>query len=209
MELQQRGDGESRVPRHLDGQPRHPAAGQRALDRLHPAESAVHTAHDERLRSNPGDSGVRPRSGRDAQSKHLYGQDYARARRRSGRQLTPAGLDSAQLSRLRTEQRHDGQELPADDYQPAGRRPGVVQTVRAVDDARRAGAAPVDRGTDGVRAIDGSLCADQRQRHRDCRARRRASHGRTTGHDRPQSGSDEPRSGESRPREPGSRESGP
>ena len=27
LELQHRGDGESRVPRHLDGQPRHPAAG--------------------------------------------------------------------------------------------------------------------------------------------------------------------------------------
>ena len=61
--------------------------------------------------------------------------------------------------------------------------------------------AQVDRGADGVRAIERSPCADQRQRRRDLGARRRARRRRTAGHDRPQSGSDQSRSGEPRPRE--------
>ncbi len=103
----------------------------------------------------------------------------------------------------------DGPELPADDHQPAGGRAGVVQAVRAADDARRPGAAQVHCRAHGVRAIERSPRADQRQRRRDRGPGRRTGAERAAGHDRPESRSDQSGSRESRPREPRSRKPRP
>ncbi len=110
LELQHGADGQSGVPRHLDGQSRHPPAGQRAVDRLHAAESPVCAAGHERVRSRPGDSGVRAGPGRDAQSEHLHRPDHARAWS-SARSATPAGsarCSAASRSSPRTTARRSG-----------------------------------------------------------------------------------------------------
>ena len=83
------------------------------------------------VRSDAADSGVRPGSGRHAQSEYLHRTDHAWTRRRRARQLTAASARFSAASRSSRRTTARDQELSADDHQPAGRRAGVVQTVRA------------------------------------------------------------------------------
>ena len=160
MALQLGRDSKSGLSRHLDGQPRYPPAGQRPLDRLHAAKSSLRPSRHERVRSDAADSGVRPGSGRHAQSEYLHRSDYAGTGRRIDWQLTPPRLDSTQLSGLCPEQQHSHQELSPDDRQPARGRTGVVQTVRAARDARRPRSTEVDGGAHRVRAFQRSSRAN-------------------------------------------------
>ena len=73
-----------------------------------------------------------PGSGRDAQSEHLHRAHHPRdswlARVGNSR---PLGSIQRSFPGLRAEQCDDDPKLPPDDHQPAGRRTGVVQAVRA------------------------------------------------------------------------------
>ena len=150
----------------------------------------------------PGQAGMR--------NQNIYtARITPRPGRRRARQLPPARRHPAQLPGLRPEQQHDDPDLPADDHQSAGGRAGVVPAVRAAHDSRRPRPAQVHRRPHGVRALERSPRANQRQRRRDRGPGRRARAQRAAGHDRPQSRSDDAGSGESGPRKPRPREPGP